>query len=347
MKLKTFLPLLIILALCVTCAFASGAGSSSDPLISLSFLRGDFLENLYYSAYDDITSTVDGAVADYENALDSGDVGQMLELNLDSGDSVEFASGMGFVLTDGSASISIDSGNVINTTVAAEASTGVAVKNARYILAESSYVTLTMTSDAVVFVDGYATINSDSYFVSYVDVNPSDWFYDDVMSATEMGLINGMSVSTFEPNGTINYAQIIKLAATTHEYYETGKVTLENGSPWYQTYADYAIENGIIDAEPSDYNATASRDYYIGVMYAAMPDSEYEQKNEVADNAVPDVQEGADYYDEIYAFYRAGMVTGVDESGTFNPKSEVKRSEVATLVARMFDESVRKTVTLG
>lgn len=346
MKLKSLIPMILALLLCVTVAFASG-GSSSDPLISLSFLRGEFLDSIYNTADTEITSTVEIKTAEYENALDGGDVGQMVALYLDAGDSVEFSSGMSFVLTDGSGTIAIDSGEIINTTVAAKASNGVAVKNARYIIAEDSYVVLNVSTDATVFVDGYATINSDSYFAGYIDVMPSNWFFEDVMAATEMGLINGMTLSVFEPYGTISCAQVIKLAATTHEYYETGKVTLENGSPWYQTYADYALENGLIDAEPEDYNANVTRDYYIAVMYAAMPDSEYSEINEIADGAVPDVQEGDDFYDEIYAFYRAGIVTGSDEEYNFLPKKEVSRSEVATLVARMFDENVRKTFILG
>ena len=179
------------------------------------------------------------------------------------------------------------------------------------------------------------------------DIRPGDWFYADVVSAVDMGLIDGMGDGTFAPNGTITNAQVIKLAACTHQKYQEGTVTLKNGSPWYQTYVDYALDNGIISAAPADCNAVSTRSYYIAVMYRAMPEREYAVINDIADGAVPDVKEGHPDYDAIYGFYRAGIVTGNDAKGTFAPDSNVKRSEVATLVARMFDPAVRKSVTLG
>ena len=57
------------------------------------------------------------------------------------------------------------------------------------------------------------------------------------------------------------------------------------------------------------------------------------------------MKQGHAYYDAIYGFYRAGIVTGY-EDGSFKPDSNVSRSEVATLVARMFDPGVRKSVSL-
>ena len=49
---------------------------------------------------------------------------------------------------------------------------------------------------------------------------------------------------------------------------------------------------------------------------------------------------------EIYEFYRAGILTGMDPSGTFAPNSNIKRSEVAAILIRMFDVSARQAVTL-
>jgi hypothetical protein len=66
----------------------------------------------------------------------------------------------------------------------------------------------------------------------------------------------------------------------------------------------------------------------------------------VADNAIPDVKMGDKYADEIYEFYRAGILTGNDAAGTFAPDSNIKRSEVAAILIRMFDVSARQSVTL-
>ncbi len=47
------------------------------------------------------------------------------------------------------------------------------------------------------------------------------------------------------------------------------------------------------------------------------------------------------YADEIYMLYRAGITIGSDARGTFNPDKFIKRSEVAAIVTRMVDDSLR------
>ena len=68
--------------------------------------------------------------------------------------------------------------------------------------------------------------------------------------------------------------------------------------------------------------------------------------NAIADNAIPDVKTGDAYADEIYDFYRAGIFTGSNAEGTFHPESSIKRSEVAAILIRMYDESMRLEKTL-
>ena len=69
--------------------------------------------------------------------------------------------------------------------------------------------------------------------------------------------------------------------------------------------------------------------------------------NAVADNAIPDVKTGAAFAAEIYDFYRAGILTGSDQSGTFRPASSIQRCEVAAILVRMFTEAERVSITLN
>ena len=70
--------------------------------------------------------------------------------------------------------------------------------------------------------------------------------------------------------------------------------------------------------------------------------------NSVADNSIPDVKymSTVPFSPRIYDFYRAGILIG-DENAYFNPESNIRRSEVAAILARMFDASARKSITLG
>lgn len=146
-------------------------------------------------------------------------------------------------------------------------------------------------------------------------------------------------------------AQAIKLAAALHQKAQTGAVTLKNGSPWYSTYVSYAVANGIIEPEYASYkpalmNSPISRAEFVHIFYDAMPSGSYAARNTVQDNAIPDVSSSDLYADEIYTFYRTGILTGSNSNGDFNSNSSIQRSEVAAILIRMFDASARRNITL-
>jgi len=185
----------------------------------------------------------------------------------------------------------------------------------------------------------------------FTDVSRSSWYYDSVRAAWEKDLIDGVTRTLYKPDDTLTVAQAIKLSAALHQMLSNnGKVTLRNGSPyWYSSYVSYAVDNGIIekmylDYTPAQMNTPVKRNEFVHIFYGAM--SDYRQINTVADNKIPDVITTDTYALEIYTFYRAGILTGSDKNGTFYPTNDIKRSEVAAILSRMYDKTARKTVSL-
>lgn len=184
----------------------------------------------------------------------------------------------------------------------------------------------------------------------FVDVKTTDWFYGEVKGAYQNRLIDGKTGTEYKPNDSLTVAEAIKLAAALHQLQNTGKVSLKNGtSNWYSTYVDYAVENGIIEAKYQSYtkaqmSTPATRSEFVHIFHGAM--DEYPVMNSVADNAIPDVKLGALYASEIYEFYRAGILVG-SNGGYFKPNDNIKRSEVAAILVRMYDTSARQSITLG
>ena len=185
----------------------------------------------------------------------------------------------------------------------------------------------------------------------FADVSRSSWYYDSVRAAWEKDLIDGVTRTLYKPDDTLTVAQAVKLSAALHQMLNNnGKVTLRNGSPyWYSSYVSYAVDNGIIekmylDYTPAQMNAPVKRNEFVHIFYGAM--SDYRQINTVADNKIPDVITTDTYALEIYTFYRAGILTGSDKNGTFYPTNDIKRSEVAAILSRMYDRTARKTVSL-
>ena len=180
----------------------------------------------------------------------------------------------------------------------------------------------------------------------FADVPSGAWYEENVRIAYEYGLINGQSATRFAPDSSLTVAEAIKLADSLHSIYNTGRADFAASSPWYQVYVDYALENGILSAARTDYNTPASRAVFVSVLAAALPADALTARNTIADGAIPDVSMDASYADAVYLLYRAGVLTGSDSTGAFNPDSTIKRSEAAAIVTRMADPSLRKTFTL-
>ena len=180
----------------------------------------------------------------------------------------------------------------------------------------------------------------------FQDVPSGEWYYEDVKSAYETGLVNGMTATTFEPESNMTYAQAVKLAACMHQKYTAGSVTLENGSPdWWDSYVAYAKNHQII-SKNYPWNSHATRAGYVEIFAHALPEEALGMKNTVPNGAVPDVPMAHPQAAEIYQLYRAGILTGTDKEGHFEPDNSIKRSEVSAILTRMMDKSARKSVNL-
>lgn len=176
------------------------------------------------------------------------------------------------------------------------------------------------------------------------DVSATDWFANEVRVSYDLGLVKGDSATSFNPNGNIRLSEAITLASRIHSaYYDNGCVFVQ-GTPWYQVYVDYAVENGIIqDEQFEDYTAYATRAEFAAIFSAALPDKALPEINVI--EAIPDVSGTEPYADDVYKLYRAGILTGNDAYGTFSPDTTIKRCEVAAIVSRMALTEMRKAVS--
>jgi len=172
----------------------------------------------------------------------------------------------------------------------------------------------------------------------FTDVPESAWYYTDVKTAWEQGLINGKSDTLFAPEDNLTYAEAVKLAACMFQLSFMGSITLTNGSPnWYDSYVAYAKEYWLITKD-YEWNAPATRAGYMEIFMNAAPLTPI---NDIADGAIPDVPMTHPQSPAIYWLYRCGIVQGVDAARNCNPDSSIKRSEVAAILTRMMNEGVR------
>ena len=201
--------------------------------------------------------------------------------------------------------------------------------------------------------------------ISFADVKETDWFADSVYTSVDLGLINGKGKDAagrdfFDPDGNITLAEAVKLASCMRQLYTEGTVTLTNGDPWYERYAAYGRDHFLMASEAGfSYESVMAnpglvlrRAEFAWIFARALPEEALPAINAIPDDAIPDMkldkrnltdQEAylLKYYHEVYALYRAGIVNGSDEEGTFHPEANIKRSEVAAIVVRMMKPEIR------
>ena len=201
-------------------------------------------------------------------------------------------------------------------------------------------------------VDGWVVITvENARTMNFTDVKTGDWFYNNVKNAYTMGLIEGKTTTTFNPDDNMTYAEAVTLAARMNQLYYSGKVTLSNSTTgnWYSSYESYAISKGIISsALGNKANTKITRKDYVDIFYNALPASAYTVRNTVS--SIPDLANNTANA-KVYAFYRAGILTGYANTpgktnGAFGPNDNIKRSEVATILIRMMDSGTRVYFTM-
>lgn len=180
----------------------------------------------------------------------------------------------------------------------------------------------------------------------FADVAGGDWFNESVGAAYEYGLLLGVSQNEFGAGSNVTIAEALTMAARLHSIYTTGSDEFAESEPWYQTYVDYCVANGIINAgrfENFDLNAT--RTQIASIFAKALPAEALPVINTVEGDSIADLDGNADNTD-IYKLYRAGIFTGESATGDFGPARSILRTEIAAVVTRMAVPALRKSFTL-
>lgn len=179
----------------------------------------------------------------------------------------------------------------------------------------------------------------------FQDITASAWCAENVKTVYELGLMQGATETLFQPNANLTIAQTIKVAAVLHSTFYNDEYRFEASTPWYQTYVDYAVQNGICSAY-GEYTVPISRAGFVSIMEASLPNSAFEAINYVEEGAIPDLSLDNTYYNAVYRFYRAGVLTGSDAQGSFRPFGKITRGSAAAIISRMALPELRQRFEL-
>lgn len=175
----------------------------------------------------------------------------------------------------------------------------------------------------------------------FTDVPEGAWYHDYVYDLVYRGVVNGMTATTYEPEGKLTRAQFVKLLACSLADAETLK-TYEGKHPfkdseghWAEAYIAWAKDKGIVEgvsATEFDPEAPITREQMATIFgrYALKQGIEL-PKSDNAAGSFPDADKISEYAREFVELMRiAGILNGY-EDGTFRPQGNATRAEAAKL----------------
>lgn len=191
---------------------------------------------------------------------------------------------------------------------------------------------------------------------TFPDVNPGDWYYDDVMQLTQLGIISGKWDGNFYPDDYVRRGEFIKMLAIACEYLYT--TTPTQGIHWSEEYWNTLNDANVMDVVESDANGNQyeypliALDYdeleaYMDryemaylinrVVYTVYYENQMELKdsNDSFENYISDYDTmDLSYRSSVEQVYMKGILTGY-EGGSFQGDNYLTRAQAAAVIMRV------------
>ena len=288
--MKKFIKNLIAAVLLITLAALSlgSAGSSSDPLISRSWLEGEYrtklvgeLDTRVTTGFDNIYNTLYSGrpLVPAENGYkhSSG----FAAVNLLPGQTLLLPQGTSFSVKSGAVTANVTSGVIIDLSTAVEAKASLTPANGRsYLLPEDSSGALTAADEAmaVVLIDGFYMIDGEArtHHRVFTDVKLDAWYYKAVDYAYANGLFSGTSETEFSPDVAMTRGMFVTVLYRLYGspgFDASGTVgfpDVANTSMYYYTPVMWAAANGIVlggDDGKFNPDTSVTREQMATIMY--------------------------------------------------------------------------------
>ena len=182
--------------------------------------------------------------------------------------------------------------------------------------------TMLLSCLALLLVLGMTSVAC-AYDVSFSDVPEDSWFYTDVMTLAESGVIGGYPDGTYRPTKKVTTSEALKMILLAAGYPEPEPAA----SHWARGYLNFAIEQGFLTRyeDISDLDVNMTRGLVAKLAANALGLSDPGTYGTFTDTDSPYVE----------ALCAAGIVGGYPD-GTYRPGASISRAEIAAIVNRIY-----------
>lgn len=170
---------------------------------------------------------------------------------------------------------------------------------------------------------------------TFRDVRTTDWFYSDVMSLKDIGVIDAYPDGSFKPYNKVTYGEVLKMVTVA---FDANIPAYTSGTHWALRYYNAAVSSGIIKSSAlssTQLDSYASKSFVAQCVY-----------NGLGVNSVNSISPFVDVdLSYVNTLYHLGIASGeyVGSSLYFYPNNNVDRSETATLISKAVTVSNRKS----
>jgi len=177
----------------------------------------------------------------------------------------------------------------------------------------------------------------------FKDMNESDWFYNYVMYAVDLGIFNGTSSETFDPYGSMTRSMFVGILGrlaeiNTEDYAGISEFSDVDANEWYAPYVLWAVTNNITDGVGGGrfapkVNITREEMAVLTIRFFEALGIDLGQP--IYDTEPLDFDKVSDWAkDAVLKLWQIGLFLG-DNNGNFNPNKKATRAEAATFSLRV------------
>ena len=358
-KLMLVVLAVVMLVCCVCIILAGAAGTSSDPLISVSYLYQKLTPQLQESVGGVLKEGLSETEEQLASRLDAlwfpGSVqgefaSQFISLDLYDGDVIELKSFASFVLLRGEAKLMLLEGEILDLSTGGSCSDGSFLSmHHRYIAAENTSARIRVFgSSPAGLVDGEYRIDHDSLIPTeerYMDVDDDFWAAPYIWRLSELGIVNGVEEHRFAPREIVTRGSFVTILGRMHgvdsESYAGTPFTDVSAEDWYGPYVAWAAEYGVTlgfddgSFHPGDHINREQMAVMLfrymnaaGINLNAEVREPFTDENTISDWAVEAVNNLRDM----------GLMNGRGDN-CYEPKGTATRAEICAVVYRLMEMS--------
>lgn len=167
------------------------------------------------------------------------------------------------------------------------------------------------------------------------DVPATHWAYTDIQYLKSIGVINGVTADSFQPNASVTREQFLKLIMEAFELYGSNKTASfsdVDSSAWYAPYVNGAVELGIVNGKTD--NVFGVGDAVTRQDACVMIDRALSLSGEIYEEAqFKDTSSISDYAkSSVSVLYGYGVINGMGD-GSFAPFATCTRAQAAKIIS--------------